>query len=163
MVLAEAIDRALNAFARLLNGNLHLPMSLALMEDNSIRDILHSGIETAKFFSQTLSDFVASFLNRILRGETLSLSVPEEAEIKAYNSKLGTAGGTYLVLTTNRNDEAFLEFWAGFGIPLFSFIGYNSTICMERPEHFNQHAEIVANPTLSPIHLNSAICIFGTV
>ncbi|PWN36462.1 uncharacterized protein FA14DRAFT_845 [Meira miltonrushii] len=51
MVLAEAVDRALNAFARLSNGYLHLPMSLALMEDDSVRDILHSGIETANFFS----------------------------------------------------------------------------------------------------------------
>jgi GIY-YIG catalytic domain len=104
-MLTEAVDRALNAFARLSNGYLHLPMSLALMENDSVREILHSGIETAKFFFQTLSDFAASFLNRVLRGETLSLSMPEKAEIKAYNSKLGTAGGTYLVLTTNKNNE----------------------------------------------------------
>ncbi|MCO5613632.1 hypothetical protein L7F22_067910 [Adiantum nelumboides] len=269
MVLAEAVDRALNAFARLSNGYLHLPMSLALMEDKSARDILHSGIETAKFFFRTLSNFAASFLNRILKGETLTLSVPEKAEIKAHNSKLGTAGGTYLVLTTNKNNqvagvyvgrtnslqrrmkdhqinlaiathtsdsfahieshfyqsaarelhyggelyfipanifsitsqgefssdfsqsqpnfhlhdffltiaidahdhvavfeallscitgsfqlkEAFLEFRAGFGMPLVSFIGYNSTPCMERPERFNQYAENVANPTLSPMIL----------
>ncbi|PWN36463.1 uncharacterized protein FA14DRAFT_846 [Meira miltonrushii] len=49
--------------------------------------------------------------------------------------------------------EAFLEFRAGFGMPLVSFIGYNSTPCMERPERFNQYAENVANPTLSPMIL----------
>ncbi|PWN31317.1 uncharacterized protein FA14DRAFT_158861 [Meira miltonrushii] len=138
--LTEAVDRALNAFARLSNGYPHLPMSLALMEDNSVCDILQSGIETAKFFFHTLSDFAASFLNRVLRGETLSLSMREKAEVKAYNRQFPTK-------------EAFLEFRAGFGMPLVSFIGYNFTPCMERPERLNQYAENVANPTLSPMLL----------
>ncbi|PWN31371.1 uncharacterized protein FA14DRAFT_162780 [Meira miltonrushii] len=80
-------------------------MSLALTEDDSVRDIFILGSRPRNSFSRLFEDFAASFLSRIPREEILSLSVPGKAEIKAHNSKEGTAWVTYLVLTTNRNDE----------------------------------------------------------
>jgi hypothetical protein len=91
-------------------------------------------------FSQSLPDFYSHDL-------FITIAIDAHDHVAVFEALLSCITGSFQL------KEAFLEFRAGFGMPLVSLIGYNSTPCMERPERFNQHAENVANPTLSPMIL----------
>ncbi|MCO5590288.1 hypothetical protein L7F22_044257 [Adiantum nelumboides] len=93
------------------------------------------------------SDFSQSQPNFHLHDFFLTIAIDAHDHVAVFEALLSCITGTFQL------KEAFLEFRAGFGMPLVSFIGYNSTPCMERPERVNQYAENVANSTLSPMIL----------
>ena len=55
------------------------------------------------------------------------------------------------LLGTYRKDKSYLHFRAEIGLPAVSYIGLNSTPCMEQAQLFSPQGELRPNASIAPI------------